>query len=124
VLEKPADPDHAKTMLRSLSGNTHEVYTGVALIKTGRSGNICKRCTFFERTLVAFGALTEYEIDSYVDSGSPMDKAGAYGIQDDWGALFVERIDGDYYNVVGFPLYRFYRTLKEFAPEYVPEVLS
>lgn len=124
VLEKPSTPSHAIKMLTSLSGNTHQVLTGVALLKTNEQGNIIEGCSFFELTHVTFGLLTPGEIETYVRSGSPMDKAGAYGIQDDRGALFVERIEGDYYNVVGFPLYRFYQTMKRFAPEYLPDILS
>ncbi len=124
VLEKPSGPAHAEQMLSILSGNTHQVFTGVALIKKDSTGNINKSCTFVERTDVTFGRLTPEEIRKYVQTGSPMDKAGAYGIQDDWGALFVERIEGDYNNVVGFPLYRFYQKLKRFAPECLPDTLS
>jgi septum formation protein len=66
---------------------------------------------------VAFRSLALDEIEEYVQSGSPMDKAGAYGIQDDYGALFVERIEGCFYNVVGFPLTKFYQTLLKFQQE-------
>lgn len=106
VMNKPADAEEAAAMLRSLSGRTHTVYTGIAMThrSTGRS------VTTHEATRVTFGTLNEREIDAYVRTGSPMDKAGAYGIQDDCGALFVARIEGDYYNVVGLPLHRFYRT--------------
>lgn len=69
--------------------------------------------TASERTSVTFGDLSEDEIDSYVATGSPLDKAGGYGIQDDLGALLIERIDGDYYNVVGLPLRRLYRMLRD-----------
>lgn len=124
ILEKPDTPDHANEMLSSLSGDSHYVYSGVALIKTGERGNITESCAFFERTIVTFGELTDKEIEQYVRTGSPMDKAGAYGIQDDWGALFVERIEGDYNNVVGFPLFRFYQTMKQFAPDYLPQANS
>lgn len=124
VLEKPSTPDEARKMLSNLSRSTHEVYTGVALIKTNRSGDIDRQCSFYERTLVTFGALTDSEIKQYVETGSPMDKAGAYGIQDDWGALFVERIEGDYNNVVGFPLFQFHNKLKDFAPECLPSATN
>ena len=124
ILEKPTTPSHAREMLNSLSGKTHEVYTGVTLIKTDYRGNINESFSFFEQTSVTFGDLSDEEIDQYVRTGSPMDKAGAYGIQDDWGALFVERIEGDYNNVVGFPLFRFYQHLKNFAPECLPVVNS
>lgn len=109
ILGKPSGASEACEMLRRLSGNTHTVYTGIALIhpRTGRSigGS--------EATSVTFGHLDADEIEAYVASGSPMDKAGAYGIQDDRGALFVERIEGDFYNVVGLPLRKLYRTLRE-----------
>jgi septum formation protein len=110
VLGKPADAADAARMLRSLSGRTHEVYTGFCIVEKpgGRSA------ADFERTRVTFRALTEDEIGAYVRSGSPMDKAGAYGIQDDFGAIFVERIEGCFYTVVGFPLTRFYMRFREF----------
>jgi septum formation protein len=110
VLGKPVDAADARKMLRLLSGRTHEVYTGFCIIEKpgGRSAGD------LERTSVTFRTLTEPEIDAYVTSGSPMDKAGAYGIQDDMGAIFVERIDGCFYTVVGFPLTRFYMRFKEF----------
>lgn len=129
ILGKPADPADAAAMLRSLSGRTHQVYTGVALVfgagisgiarvepGTASTRNTFPHHVFHERTDVTFGSLTDEEIAAYVDTGSPMDKAGAYGIQDDLGALFVERIEGDYYNVVGFPLFRFYREVNKLAP--------
>lgn len=116
ILEKPDGPGEAREILSRLSGKTHHVLTGVSLVKTGKSGNIDAVRTFFEKTDVTFAELDEYEIQEYVETGSPMDKAGAYGIQDDLGALFVKKIKGDYYNVVGFPLHSFYTTLKQFAP--------
>ena len=70
-----------------------------------------------EETKVRFRKLTEKEIADYVNSGSPMDKAGSYGIQDDFGAVFIERVNGCFYNVVGFPLARFYSTLQQFAAD-------
>lgn len=113
VLGKPADDDEARATLRRLSGRTHVVYTGLALAHpaTGRA------VTTHEATRVTFGTLTDPEVDAYVATGSPLDKAGSYGIQDDLGALFVERIDGDYYNVVGLPLHRLYRTLRARFPD-------
>lgn len=107
VLGKPSGEAAARAMLRRLSGATHRVYTGIALVHPA-SG---RRRTAFEETRVTFGELAEREITAYVASGSPMDKAGGYGIQDDHGALFVARIEGDYYNVVGLPLHRLYRLL-------------
>ena len=118
ILGKPASPDHAAEMLRRLSDNTHVVYTGIALVHDGRV------VTDHEATRVTFAKMSDDEIDAYIASGSPMDKAGSYGIQDDRGALFVKRIDGDYYNVVGLPLQLFYRTMKThfrelLAPDYL-----
>ena len=108
ILGKPADADEARAMLRSLSERTHTVYTGIALIHPQSD-----RCvTAAVSTAVTFGRLDDDEIRRYVETGSPLDKAGAYGIQDDYGALFISRIDGDYYNVVGLPLHRFYRLLQ------------
>jgi septum formation protein len=113
VLEKPTDAADAERMLQRLSGRTHTVYTGVALhdITTGQ------QTSFVESTDVTFRNLHLDEIRAYITSGSPMDKAGAYGIQEDFGAVFVRHIDGDYYNVVGLPVCRLYVTLKHFAPD-------
>jgi septum formation protein len=112
TLGKPQDPDDAIQMLKLLSGRTHTVYTGVALYDTLSSLTI----HFVEHTDVTFRVLLESEIVQYVASGSPMDKAGSYGIQEDFGAVFVSRIDGDYYNVVGLPLCALYQHLRSFAP--------
>lgn len=108
VLNKPEDADEAHRMLRSLSGTTHTVHTGIALYhpKSDRA------VTRADATRVTFGTLSDDEIKSYVDSGSPMDKAGGYGIQDHTGPLFVERIEGDYYTVMGLPLRCLYVTLR------------
>lgn len=110
-LSKPLDTADARTMLRSLSGHTHSVVTGVTL----RKGDAVH--AFAVTTHVTFAELSDAEIVMYVASGSPMDKAGAYGIQDDLGALFISRIDGCYYNVVGLPLQQFYSLTKRVAPE-------
>jgi septum formation protein len=109
ILNKPKDRDDAAGMLRRLSGRTHTVYTGFALVDAA-SG---ERYVGHERTEVTFRALEEEEIAHYVASGSPLDKAGAYGIQDDFGAVFIERIVGDYYTVVGLPLAKIYVALRE-----------
>jgi len=111
VLGKPESGENAKEMLRSLSGRTHTVYTGFALVDAHSK----KSYIDVEKTDVTFRQLSEVEIEEYVASGSPMDKAGAYGIQDDFGAVFVERIAGDYNTVVGFPLAKFYLALLSFA---------
>ncbi|MGM0546450.1 MAG: Maf family protein [Bacteroidota bacterium] len=119
ILEKPTNPSEAKSMLQQLGNKSHQVLTGVYLIKTGASNNIIGQTTFVEKTDVVFGTLKNELIDAYIATGSPLDKAGGYGIQDRFGALFVEKIDGDYYNVVGFPLHRFYNTVDSFAPEFL-----
>lgn len=109
VLGKPAGPAEARDMLRTLEGNTHTVFTGIALVHASTERSV----TASEATRVTFGSMTANEIAAYVATGSPLDKAGGYGIQDDRGALFVSRIDGDYYNVVGLPLHRLYGMVKE-----------
>ena len=110
ILTKPATNDEAVRMLQRLSGQRHEVFTGFCLLDIPS----WRRVTECERTEVWFRRLATDEILSYVKSGSPMDKAGGYGIQDDFGAVFVERINGDYYNVVGLPLSHFYCTYMRF----------
>jgi len=110
ILGKPSDADDAKKMLSQLSERMHEVITGYAILD--RPSN--KVFTNYELTRVWFRSLDPDEIDSYVNSGSPLDKAGAYGIQDDYGAVFVRRIDGCYYNVVGLPLGKVFSDLKQF----------
>jgi len=117
VLGQPRNNDDAFSMLRSLSGRIHSVYTGVTLIRTNGDGKESNSVQFVEQTKVNFSTLTDIEIDAYIKSGSPFDKAGSYGIQDDLGCLFVSGIEGDYYNVVGFPLHKFYQHMKHFAPE-------
>ena len=117
IIEKPANESKAAEYLKRLSNSVHSVFTGVAFVKTDKNGDIIDEYTFNEQTKVTFSALSEQEIQAYIKSGNPLDKAGAYGIQDDLGALFVEKIEGDYYNVVGFPLNRFYREVKNFVPE-------
>lgn len=109
ILGKPQSVEEAHEMLRRLSNRTHRVFTGFAMIDrpTGRQAE------GVEMTEVTFRALEEAEIAAYVQSGAAMDKAGAYGIQD-LSAVFAERINGCFYNVVGFPLTRFYLTLRAF----------
>ena len=98
-LGKPHTPERAKEMLRSLAGNWHHVYTGITVINT-RSGRILRNV---DKTRVHLVSMTEQEIDAYVATGEPLDKAGAYGIQG-MGGMFVDRIDGSYSNVVGLPM--------------------
>lgn len=106
IFGKPHDREEAKAMLRTLSGNTHQVHTGVCIRKGDREEVFC------ETAQVTFYALTEEEISRYVDSGEPMDKAGAYGIQGK-GAVLVRRIEGDYYTIVGLPIARVIRALEK-----------
>jgi len=111
ILNKPKDADNARQMLTLLSGRTHQVYSGFTLLKIPEK----KILRDFGVTDVTFRKLDEDEIEEYVESGAAFDKAGAYGIQDDLSALFVERIDGDFYNVVGLPLPKFYLALKKIS---------
>ncbi len=104
ILGKPRDEGEAREMLSALSGRTHQVYTGVSLFHPGG------RRTEHEVTAVTFRPLSQEEIAAYVATGEPMDKAGAYGIQG-LGALLVERLEGDYFNVMGLPLCRLGRML-------------
>lgn len=106
ILGKPADEEDAADMLRMLSGTTHSVFTGVCIIT--ENGGLY---TFADETTVQFHPLSEEDIRNYVASGEPMDKAGAYGIQDR-GALLVKGINGDYYNVMGLPVGRIYNEFK------------
>lgn len=108
-LGKPKDSDDAKKMLKLLSGKVHQVITAVVIAFEGKT-----RCSFAVQTDVEFYPLTEKEIDRYVQSGEPLDKAGAYGIQGK-GSLLIKEIKGDYYNVMGLPVSRLYRELQKFA---------
>lgn len=104
ILGKPADGDEARTMLRELSGRTHQVATGVCIVKAGdaTAPHAAESLSFVDVTDVTFYELTDEQIERYVVSGEPMDKAGAYGIQGR-GCVLVEGIDGNYHNVVGLP---------------------
>jgi septum formation protein len=113
ILEKPGSPAEAVRMLSALRGQTHAVLTGVALYHGDRGRKVLDH----ELTEVTFGPVTDDEIQSYVAGGSPMDKAGAYGIQDDRGSLFIRSISGDYYNVVGLPLNLIYRLTRRHFPD-------
>ena len=110
VLGKPHDEEEAKAMLRLLSGRDHQVMTGCTVLRGNRSE------TFTEVTDIHFRHLTNKEIDRYVASGEPMDKAGSYGIQGG-AALFCQRMVGDYYNVMGLPVCRLGQVLRQIAPE-------
>lgn len=105
VLGKPENREDALNMLRAMSGRTHEVFTGVCLTTTEWQRS------FAAQTEVRFSALTEEEIAYYVDKYHPMDKAGAYGVQEWIGFIGVEYISGSYYNIMGLPVQRLYREL-------------
>ena len=107
-LGKPANREEAVSMISSLSGKTHQVYTGVCL----RSAS--KRCSFYAVTDVTFSRLEDEELNYYVDEFKPYDKAGAYGIQEWIGHVAVESINGSYFNVMGLPVQRVYKELKAF----------
>lgn len=116
VLGKPHNAEEAAQMLRLLSGRDHQVMTGVTVLCGDREA------VFTEVTDLHFRALTDSEILRYVQSGEPMDKAGAYGIQGG-AALFCQRMTGDYYNVMGLPVCRLGQVLKELAPQIMGEFL-
>jgi septum formation protein len=114
LLGKPEDREDAERMLRQLSGRWHAVMTGVALYEAGTKREVVD----YDKTLVRFAQLTEREIDWYVGSGEPMDKAGAYAIQGK-GSIFVEEIAGNYHNVVGLPIPLVYRLAKRLGYSFV-----
>lgn len=106
VLGKPKDEAEAKMYLRLLSGHTHRVLTGCAILTNGYSKS------FYSDALVTFVDLSDEEIDDYIKTKEPMDKAGAYGIQG-YGAKFVASVNGDYFTIVGFPIAKLYQELKK-----------
>ncbi len=105
-LGKPKDKEDAKRMIKMLSGKTHFVYTGVAVIKKGKTVSFC------EKSSVTFTNLTDEEISWYISSSEPYDKAGAYAVQG-LSARFIEKIEGDFYSIMGLPCSKLYKTLKE-----------
>jgi septum formation protein len=109
IFGKPRDQQDASAMLRALSGRSHDVYTGVALVAKGAPPKVDAA-----RTRVWFSSLSDADIEWYVQSGEPMDKAGAYAIQG-LGSRFVDRLDGSYSNVVGLPVALVWRLLKEMS---------
>jgi len=113
ILGKPTDLADAARMLRLLSGRTHTVITGVCLLGTGNRELATAYCDIrSETTLVTMDALTDAEIDSYVATAEPMDKAGAYAIQG-YASRWIPRIEGDYFNVVGLPIFLLFKMLRE-----------
>jgi septum formation protein len=111
MLGKPKDEQDAFRMLKTLSGQTHSVFTGVAIVKNGET------TSFYVETEVVFWPLSDVEIHQYIQSKEPFDKAGAYGIQG-LGAVFVREIKGDYFSVVGLPVSRLVRELKQLGFQY------
>ncbi|NLZ48514.1 MAG: Maf-like protein [Clostridiales bacterium] len=107
VLGKPKDGEEAIAMLKKLSGRTHEVFSGLTVLNTNNSQLVSD----YAKTEVTFSKLTQEEMERYVHTGEPMDKAGAYGIQG-YGGVFVEKINGCYYNVVGLPINKLKNILK------------
>lgn len=113
ILGKPFDKNDAFKILKLLSGNRHFVYTGFCVYNAKTRDKIISS----EKTEVRFRELEDSEIEAYLNTGSPYDKAGAYGIQDSFGSVFISGIEGDYYNVVGLPLYRIYSSIKSVRSE-------
>lgn len=111
ILGKPTDEGHARRMLKLLSGSTHQVMTGLTVISPRGTETVT------EVTRLYFRQLTDREIEEYIATGEPMDKAGAYGIQGG-AARFCQRLEGDYYNVVGLPVCRLAMLLAQLAPEF------
>lgn len=107
VLEKPKSVDNCREMIKTLQDNVHEVYTSV-IVKS-----IEKEVSFLEKTKVFVGKMTDEEIEEYINTSEPYDKAGGYAIQGIFGK-YIEKIEGDYYNVMGLPIYRLNKVLKEF----------
>ena len=113
ILGKPKDKNEACKMLKEMSSNKHTVYSGIYIY----SSKDKKEAISFETTDVYFSQITEKEIDWYVNTGEPLDKAGAYGIQG-YGSIFIKKIEGCYFNVMGFPINAFYNLLKKKLPNF------
>lgn len=111
ILGKPGDIDEARSMINKISGTSHQVYTGVAIVLVKDGEASCLEL-FAEKTEVDVADMSEQEIEEYINSDEPYDKAGGYGIQGEFGK-FVTGIRGDYNNVVGLPVHRVYETLKK-----------
>ena len=106
ILEKPKNNSEAKRFLKKLSNNKHTVYTGVNVMHYNKKINI----QFYDKTDIEFYKLLEYDINYYINNYKPFDKSGAYGIQD-WSCLFAKKITGCFYNIVGFPISKFYQIM-------------
>ena len=112
ILGKPADTEEAREMIYKLQGKSHMVYTGVTVI--AKSGDMVSASSFAEGTKVNVAPMTENEIEAYISTDEPYDKAGAYGIQGPF-AIHIEKINGDYNNVVGLPISRLYHEINNFS---------
>ena len=112
ILGKPKSHDEAYEMIRSLAGRSHQVYTGVCVVKKGAAGGKDTVVSFYDETDVQVSGMTEAEIREYADSEEPMDKAGAYAVQG-FFARYIEGLRGSYANVMGLPVHLVYRKLKE-----------
>ena len=112
ILGKPADKEEAREMIYKLQGKSHMVYTGVTVI--AKSGDMVSASSFAEGTKVNVAPMTENEIEAYISTDEPYDKAGAYGIQGPF-AIHIEKINGDYNNVVGLPISRLYHEINNFS---------
>lgn len=125
IIGKPSSREEAFTMLRSGSGRENEVFTGLATARIGRDPDSGEErvlgSAVSDRALVRFSELTDEEIDAYIATGDPMDKAGAYGIQGVF-SMFIERVEGSYFTVVGLPLHLVYRELKKHG--ILPEMIG
>jgi len=108
ILEKPKSEEEAKQMIRKMAGNTHTVVTGVALTSSN------KQEVFSDHTKVTFGQLTDEEIEYYINKYQPFDKAGSYGVQEWIGYVAIDQLEGSYYNVMGLPVHKLYKSLKKF----------
>ena len=108
VLGKPKDQQEAHQMLKKLSGETHQVITGVTI------KNLHRKITFYDKTDVTFYTLSESEITNYIKNCKPFDKAGSYGIQEWMGYFGISKMNGDYFNVMGLPIHLLYRKIQEF----------
>jgi septum formation protein len=117
VLDKPADQADAYRIIREISGNTHEVITGVCLLSNTR------QTSFFSSTKVTFVKMSDEEIEYYVKEFRPYDKAGAYGIQEWIGIAACSRIEGSYFNVMGLPVQQVYSELKKFITSKPPDAM-
>lgn len=113
ILGKPMDRQDAREMIQILQGRNHKVYTGVTVIER-KAGREVRRVTFSEETIVKVASMTSKEVEEYISLPEPYDKAGGYAIQGTF-AKYIQGIEGDYFNVVGLPIHRLYKVLKEFV---------